>query len=139
VSVRRISPQFLLDQVFKLDRAQKAVLVTSTLTNISGAALSDVRLARAYDPDVNGDADDREVKSARGVWAGDVDAVSLTGITWAVPTDTAVGASTAPACSPPSAPAPALTDDASLASVTYRLGNMPAGTKRTVVHVYRIQ
>jgi len=139
VSIRRSSAQFRLDQVFKLDKAQKTVLITSSLTNISGAAQPDVRLTRAYDPDVDGNPLDYETLSARTVWAWDVDAVSLTGITWALRTDTAIGSNTAPGCSPQDMAHPILTGDAYLASVTYRLGNMAAGTKRTVVHVYRMQ
>jgi hypothetical protein len=139
VTLRRSSPQFQLDQAFKLDKAEKAVSITTTLTNISGAPLADVRLARAYDPDVDNGALDIELKSARGVLASDVNALTLTGITWNIGTDTAIDTAAAAACSPASAVPPALTGDASLANVTYRLGNMAAGAKKKVVFVYRLQ
>ena len=128
-----------MDQAFKLDKAEKAISITTTLTNISGGALADVRLARAHDPDLDNDAQDVETKSARGVSATDINSVTLTGITWGMATDTAIGSAAEPACSAASAAPPALTGDASLASVTYRLGNMAAGAKKKVVFVYRIQ
>jgi len=140
VGLRQSSSQYQLDQVFKLDKNDRSVTITMTLTNISGATIPDVRLARAYDPDVNNDfGDDLEVKSARGVWAGDTDAVTLTGTTWAMPTDTAVDTGSSPACSPASASVPRLTGDATLANVTYRLGNIAHGAKKKVVFVYRVQ
>jgi hypothetical protein len=140
VTLRRSSSHYQLDQVFSFDKKERDLTITITLTNISGAMIADVRLARAYDPDPNNDSgDDTEVKSARGVWAGDVDAVSLSGTTWNFPTDTAVDTGPGAACSPASAVPPRLTGDASLASVTYRLGNMAAGAKKRVVFVYRVQ
>ncbi len=139
VTLRRSSAQFQLDQAFKVDKVEKAITITATLTNISGAALADVRLARAHDPDVDNGAADIELRTARGVSASDVNALTLTGLTWNIATDTAIGSAAAPACSPGSAAPPALTGDASLASVTYRLGNMAAGAKKKVVFVYRLQ
>ena len=140
VTLRRLSPQYQLDQVFKLDAAGKAVTIAMTLSNISGATIPDVRLARAFDPDPNNDSgDDLEVRSARSVWAGDLDAVSLTGTTWTMPTDTAIDTSPIPACSPTGADAPQLTGDGSLANVTYRLGNINKGAKKKVTFVYRLQ
>jgi hypothetical protein len=86
VTLRRSSDQYQLDQVFTLDQKEKDLTITMTLTNISGAMIRDVRIARAYDPDINHDfGDDLEVKSARGVWADDIDAVTLTGTTWGFP------------------------------------------------------
>jgi hypothetical protein len=139
VVIRRLSPQYQLDQTFKLDKVAKAVTVTMTLTNISGGPISDARLTRAYDPDLNGDAGDFETKSARSVWASDVDALALTAITWATPSDTTIDGSTIPGCSGAGAAPPVLTGDGSIASVTYRLGDLPAGAKRRVVFVYRLQ
>lgn len=140
VTLRRTSTQFQLDQVFKLDSKEKDVTITMTLTNISGAMIPDVRLARAYDPDPNNDAgDDLETTSARGVFAVDTDAVTLTGTTWGTPTDTAVDTGSAPACSPTGGVAPRVTGDASLAVVTYHLGSMKANAKKKVVFVYRVQ
>ena len=99
-----------------------------------------MRLTRAYDPDVDGSANaDLEVRSGRGVWAADVNAVTLSGVTWATATDTAVDTGPGPACSAPSGVPPATTADGRLAAVTYRLGNMGAGAKKTVVVVYRVQ
>jgi hypothetical protein len=63
----------------------------------------------------------------------------LSGTTWNFPTDTAVDTGPGAACSPESAVPPRLTGDASLASVTYRLGNMAPGAKKRVVFVYRVQ
>ena len=111
-----------------------------TLTNISGAMIPDVRIARAYDPDLNNDSgDELEFESARGVLAAELDAVTLSAVTWAVQSDTAVGTPAVAACSPVGAPTPAATGDASLSNVTYRVGNMPAGAKKKVVFVYRVQ
>jgi hypothetical protein len=138
VTIQRLSSQFLLAQTFKLDKTNRAVVIAATLTNISGAQIPDVRLVRAYDPDVNGNANDSETKSTRSVIALDTDAVVLTGSTWATPTDTAINTGPSPACSPGSASS-AVTGDASLASVTYRLGNMKPGAKKKVSFVYRIQ
>ena len=68
MTLRRSSSQYQLDQVFKLDKKEKDVTITMTLTNISGAMIPDVRITRAYDPDINNDfGDDLEVRSARGV------------------------------------------------------------------------
>jgi hypothetical protein len=140
VTLRRSSAQYQLDQVFKLDKAEKEMTITVTVTNISGAMIPDVRLTRAYDPDPNGDfGDDLETKSARSVWASDSDGVTLAGSTWTMSTDTAVDTGVSPACSATGAPSPLLTGDASLATVTYRLGNMAAGAKKKVVFVYRVQ
>ena len=55
VTIWRSSSDFQLDQVFKLDKAEHDLTVTMTLTNISGAMIPDVRIARAYDPDLNND------------------------------------------------------------------------------------
>lgn len=139
VAIRRSGTEFQLDQAFKLDKKGKSVAITVTLANISGTMIPDVRIARGYDPDINNDSgDDVEVRSARSVWAGDIDAVSLTGTTWAVPTDTAVDTASSPACSPTSGAVPAVSGDASLAYVTYRVGNMAPGAKKRVVFIYRI-
>ena len=139
VTIRRSGAQFRLDQAFKLDKKGKSVAITVTVANISGAMIPDVRIARGYDPDIDNDSgDDIEVRSARSVWAGDIAAVSLTGTTWAVPTDTAVDTAASPACSPTSGAVPAVTGDASLAYVTYRIGNMAPGAKKQVVFIYRI-
>ena len=140
ITLRRASAQYQLDQVFALDTKEKDVLMTMTLTNISGAAIPDVRLARVYDPDMDNDSgDDVEMKSARSVWARDVNASTLLGTLWTFATDTAVDTNPAAACSPASGPTPATTGDARLASVTYRLGNMSAGAKKKVTFVYRAQ
>jgi hypothetical protein len=58
VTLRRSSPRLQLDQKFAVDSKEKDVSITMTLRNISGASIPDVRLTRAYDPDVDGDADD---------------------------------------------------------------------------------
>jgi hypothetical protein len=140
ITLRRSSPQYQLDQVFKLDKKEKDVTITMTLTNISGAMIPDVRLTRAYDPDINNDfGDDLEVKSARGVWAGDVDAITLTGVTWGLPTDTAIDADPVAACSPVGGIVPGVTGDARLAAVTYCVGNMAPGAKKKVAFIYRMQ
>lgn len=140
VTLRRSSDQYQLDQVFTLDQKEKDLTITMTLTNISGAMIRDVRIARAYDPDINHDfGDDLEVKSARGVWADDIDAVTLTGTTWGFPTDTAIDTGPGAACSPAGAVSPTTTNDASLANVTYRVGNMAPGAKKKVTFVYRVQ
>lgn len=140
ITLQRSSPRFQLDQKFALDKNEKDVTITMTLKNISGAMIPDVRLTRAYDPDVNGNpAADLEVKSARAVWAGDVNAVTLTGTSWTFAADTAIDNDSSPACSAGSGVPPAITADARLASVTYRLGNLGPGAKKTVKFVYRLQ
>jgi hypothetical protein len=139
VALRRESDQFRLDQAFAFESKEKDVTITMTLTNISGAAIPDVRIARAYDPDIDNGAVGVEVKSVRGVWAGGANAVTLTGTAWTSATDTAVGTATAPACSPAGASTPASTGDATLANVTYRVGNMASGAKKKVTFVYRMQ
>jgi len=140
VTLRRSSDRYQLDQILTLAKKEKELTITMTVTNISGAMIPDVRIARAYDPDINHDfGDDLEVTSARGVWAGDVDAVTLTATAWSFPTDTAIDTGPAPACSPTGSASPATTGDASLAGVTYRAGNMGAGAKKRVTFVYRVQ
>lgn len=139
ITLRRVSPQYQLDQQFALDTKEKDVTVTMTLTNISPATIADVRLSRAYDPDVDGDGNDVEATSLRGVWASGSNAVSLTGTAWTFTTDTAVDTITTAACSPASGPTPATTGDASLANLTYRLGNLAKGAKKKVTFVYRMQ
>jgi hypothetical protein len=100
----------------------------------------DVRIARSHDPDVNNDSgDDLEVRSATGVWAGDVDAVALTATTWPAAIETAVDGVAAPACSPASGAVPALTGDARLATVRYRVGDLSPGATARVRFVYRVQ
>jgi choice-of-anchor C domain-containing protein len=140
VAIRRVSAHYQLDQVFKLDSKEKDLSIEITLINISGATIPDVRLVRAFDPDINNDfGDDLEVRTARSVSASDVDGVALTGTTWAIPTDTAIDTAPVAACSPVGAAAPQLTGDASLASVTYRLGSMGRGAKKKAAFVYRLQ
>jgi hypothetical protein len=140
ITLRRTSAQFQLDQLFLLDSKEKDVTITMTLRNISGAAIQDVRITRAYDPDVdNGIGDDVEATSLRGVWAGGANAVTLTGTAWAFPTDVAVDTGTTPACSPAGAATPVTTGDGTLASVTQRVGNMAAGATKKVTFVYRMQ
>jgi choice-of-anchor C domain-containing protein len=140
VTLRRLSPQYQLEQAFALDKDETDVTVTMTLTNISGITIPDVRIARAYDPDPNNDAgDDLEVKSASGVWASDVDAVTLTGLARGVPLETAVDTGVGPSCSPVGAAGPIVTGDSSLATLVYHVGDMLAKSKKTVVFVYRVQ
>ncbi|PYQ16714.1 MAG: hypothetical protein DMF80_03735 [Acidobacteria bacterium] len=139
VSIRRASAEFQLDNTYKLDKKEKDVTITMALTNISGSTISDVRLARVYDPDNDNDfGDDLQDTSDRGIWARDVNAVTLTGITFPFPTDTATGGGAFAECSPTGEPTPTLTDNG-LANVTYRLGNMAPGQKRIVKFVYRAE
>ena len=140
VTIRRVNAQYQLDQRFVFDKKGSEITIAMTLTNISGATLPDVRVMRAYDPDVNGDfGDDLEVKSARSVWASDTEAVVLTGITRTLATDTAVGVPPIAMCSPPGSTWPLVSGDGSLATVTYRVGNMRPGAKKQVVFAYRVQ
>jgi hypothetical protein len=55
------------------------------------------------------------------------------------PTDTAIDTGPGAACSPAGAVSPTTTNDASLANVTYRVGNMAPGAKKKVTFVYRVQ
>jgi hypothetical protein len=142
VGIRRRGPQWQVDNVYKLDKKERDVTITMTLTNISSAMVPDVRLARIVDIDTDNDGGDEIYdRTNRGFSARDDDerdAVALSGTTWNVPTSVFIG-TPAGNCVPGGFATPTGLADHWGSKVIYHLGNIGPGAKKTVEFVYRVQ
>ena len=133
---------FQLKQVFSRDAAEFDITITMTLTNISTGSLTNVKLARYFDGDLDGDdADDIYDHSAESSWGRDVHALSLTALTPAIPHSAGVETfnnftNNRSTCTPVAAAVPTAAGDF-VARVTYTIGTLNAGASKTVKFLYR--
>ncbi|HEX8651170.1 MAG TPA: hypothetical protein VF708_10040 [Pyrinomonadaceae bacterium] len=134
--------KFQLKQVFSRDAAEFDITITMTLTNISTGSISNIKLARYFDGDIdNDDSDDIYDRSAESSWGRETHAVSLTALTPAIAHSTAVETygnwlNTRSACTPTSATVPTAVGDYT-GRVTYTIGTLNAGASKTVKFLYR--
>jgi hypothetical protein len=142
-----------LTQTFNWDTAQKEILITMVLKNISAVSLSAVKLARYFDDDLDSPLDEADElddiydQDSDSVWGRDGGTgaghhgVMLTALTFIQSHTTAVqlfsdfngdaGSCTAS----PVATVPATGDYTG--RVTYNLGTLNAGQSKTVQMLYR--
>lgn len=133
-SVTRSSARLKLLQKFTTDAKRNRAIVSMKVTNISGISLSDVRVARFVDFDVDGTFNNRWDRSLRAVWASAADGASLTASTFSVPSNGVVMGFASPVCAPTTMGVP-FTGDAA-GQVTYNLGAIDKGDDKTVVFEY---
>jgi hypothetical protein len=146
--------KFQLAQTFEWNTAEKEVLITMILKNISGASITNVRLSRYYNSHVSdGLFDDIHDRDSDSTWATDPGAgaghhtVMLTALTFSQ-THTAFvekfddwnpgggGAQTATKCTAIAQPVPTAPGNY-IGRITYVIGTLSAGASKTVQVVYR--
>jgi hypothetical protein len=134
---RRTLTGLELVQSFAHNAAEREIVVTMTLRNISGATRFNVRLDRYFDGDIAADAgDDRYNRSADAVWGEDGGhAVMLSDINFpAVPHATAVhtfAGFNAATCGQATNATPTAIGD-HVGRLSYSFGNLLNGASRTV-------
>jgi hypothetical protein len=146
--------KFQLAQTFEWSTAEKEVLITMTLKNISAASLTSVRLSRYFSAHVSIDSDDDIFdRDTDSTWGTDPGAgaghhtVMLTALTFAL-THTAFvekngdwnvkgnGAQTATKCTAIAQSVPTAPGNF-VGRITYVLGTLSAGASKSVQLVYR--
>lgn len=156
LTIRRQSTDGKLEltQTFNWDTAQKEIIITMTLKNISAGTLSAVKLARYFDGDLDGSSsivgeelDDLYDQDSDSVWGRDSGTgvgrhgVMLTALTFATSHTTVVQKYTeflpdTPGCTASPAAAVPTTPGDYTGRVQYALGTLNAGQSKTVQVLY---
>lgn len=132
------SGQFKLEQTFTQNPTEKIVSISMKLTNTGGSTVSNIRLMRHADFDVNDTVNnDYWFYSARSVTATDINQISLKTVVGTpapnigiIPFSSALPTS----CTPSSLPQGSFGDN--MAFATYDLGTLNPGQSKTVKFVY---
>lgn len=142
-----------LKQTFEWNGDEREITVTMVLKNLSGASLTDVKLARYFDADLSSSLNAGD--SADDIYHKDEDSVlgkdngsgaghhglSLTALSFAQAHSTAVESffnfsNTRSTCTPVAASVPTAAGDF-VGRVTYSIGTLSAGASKTVKVLYR--
>ena len=138
-------------QVFSRDTTEKDITITMTLTNICNFTLSNNRVSRYFDGNIHGDAIlDIYDNSFDSVWGRDIEALSLTALTfgtthevavesfkeWDPNGDLAFSFRTSTGCDRITETSPTAPGDF-VGRVTYFLGTLNTNQSKTVKVVYR--
>jgi len=139
-------------QVFSRDTTEKDITITMTLTNICNFTLYNNRVSRYFDGDINGDVTyDVYDASVDSVWARDIEALSLTALTFGTAHESVVeyqsnwtpfgSPHTATGCSFSGIITPTAPGNTGnwVGRIQYYLGTLNAGQSKTVKAVYRRQ
>ena len=141
-----------LNQTFDWDTAQKEITVTMVLKNISAASMTNVKLARYFDADVDTygfnayddifDADSDSVWGRQAAESGPRHGLLLSALSLGVTHSAVVEKSsdwelTRKTCTPASVPTPAASPDDYIGRLTYSLGTLAANQSKTVIVLYK--
>ena len=150
--------KFELKQTFEWNTLEKEILITMVLKNISAGSITNVKLARYFDGDLNStdavidDSDDIYDANSDSVWGRDSGTgaghheLMLTALAFAVSHTTAAetfsdfnpagAVQTGRTCTPIPRSVPTVPSD-SVGRVTYNIGTMAAAASKTVKVLYR--
>jgi hypothetical protein len=139
--------KFRLKQIFDWDPVEKKIMITMVLKNISADAITDVRLARYFDGDIDNEWNNVYDDNDDSVWGRSTSSAArhglmLSALSLAVPHMANVETGSAwfysKTICPTSDPAnpPRLNDDY-IGRLTFKLGTLNAGQSKTVKMLYK--